>query len=114
VIGKVTREDHSQIMNTMIRFYSGARDAAQKQAMAFELSPFDHKLLKFGQLFRERFMKIEVAQPLEDALDLCWQTLSECFESHELLMKKSLVEKYFGKQSAVVATAGTDGTIGSE
>jgi V/A-type H+-transporting ATPase subunit B len=99
VIGKVTREDHSQIMNTMIRFYSGARDAEQKQAMAFDLSPFDRKLLKFGTLFRERFMKLEVAQPLEDALDFCWQTLSECFEPHELLMKQSLVDKYF-KQAA--------------
>ena len=94
----------------MIRFYSGARDAAQKQAMAFELSPFDDKLLKFGRLFRERFMKIEVAQSLEDALDLCWQTLSECFESHELLMKKSLVEKYFGKRAVVAVTDGTTGT----
>ena len=99
VIGKVTREDHSQIMNTMIRFYSGARDAEQKQAMAFDLSPFDRKLLKFGTLFRERFMKLEVAQPLEEALDFCWQTLSECFEPHELLMKQSLVDKYF-KQAA--------------
>jgi len=99
VIGKVTREDHSQIMNAMIRFYSGARDAEQKQAMAFELSPFDEKLLKFGRLFRERFMKIEVAQPLEEALDLCWRTLSECFEPHELLMKQSLVDKYFPRRS---------------
>jgi len=32
---------------------------------------------------------------LEDALDLCWQTLAECFEPHELLMKQSLVDKYF-------------------
>jgi V/A-type H+-transporting ATPase subunit B len=30
VIGKVTREDHNQIMNTMIRFYSQAKDAHQK------------------------------------------------------------------------------------
>ena len=29
VIGKVTREDHGQIMNTMIRFYSESREAAQ-------------------------------------------------------------------------------------
>jgi V/A-type H+-transporting ATPase subunit B len=98
VIGKATREDHSQIMNTMIRFYSGARDAEQKQTMAFELSPFDQKLLKFGRLFRERFMKIEVSQPLEEALDLCWHTLAECFEPHELLMKQSLVEKYFPQE----------------
>jgi V/A-type H+-transporting ATPase subunit B len=30
VIGKVTREHHNQIMNTMIRFYSQAKDAHQK------------------------------------------------------------------------------------
>ena len=105
VVGKVTREDHSQIMNTMIRFYSEARDAEQKQAMAFELSPFDHKLLKFGKLFRDRFMKIEVSLPLEDALNLCWQTLAECFEPHELLMKESLVEKYFSRDSISVKSA---------
>jgi V/A-type H+/Na+-transporting ATPase subunit B len=95
VIGKVTREDHSQIMNTMIRFYSGARDAEQKQAMAFELTPFDEKLLKFGGLFQERFMEIQVSMPLEAALDLCWRTLAECFDADELLMKQSLIDKYF-------------------
>ena len=95
VIGKRTREDHGQIMTTMIRFYSGARDAQQKEAMAFELSEYDHRLLKFGRLFQKRFMDIDVAMPLEKALDLCWQTLAECFEPQELLMKQELVEKYF-------------------
>ena len=52
-------------MNTMIRFYSGAKDAEKKQAMAFELSDFDLKLLKFGELFRERFMSFDVSLPLE-------------------------------------------------
>jgi V/A-type H+-transporting ATPase subunit B len=95
VIGKVTREDHSQIMNTMIRFYSGANEAEQKKAMAFELSPFDQKLLKFGHLFRTRFMDINVSLCLEDALDLSWQTLAECFDENELLMKQALIDKYF-------------------
>ncbi|MEN8261245.1 MAG: hypothetical protein ABFS02_11780 [Pseudomonadota bacterium] len=95
VIGKITREDHAQIMNTMIRFYAGAREAEQKQAMAFELSSFDQKLLKFGRLFKDRFMAIGVSLPLEKALDLCWQTLGECFDRNELLMKTSLIEKYF-------------------
>jgi V/A-type H+-transporting ATPase subunit B len=98
VIGKETREDHSQIMNTMIRFYSGAQDAEQKQAMAFELSDYDQKLLKFGKLFQERFMDINVSLPLEEALDLGWQTLAECFEPKELLMKRALIDKYFPKQ----------------
>lgn len=95
VIGKVTREDHGQIMNTMVRFYSGARDAEQKQAMAFDLSEFDHQLLKFGGLFRQRFMDINVSMPLEEALDLAWATLAECFEPEQLLMKQALVDRYF-------------------
>ncbi|MEO0432392.1 MAG: V-type ATP synthase subunit B [Cyanobacteria bacterium J06656_5] len=98
VIGKVTREDHSQIMNTMVRFYSNAKDAEQKQAMAFELSDLDHKLLKFGELFKQRFMDINVSIPLEQALDLGWKTLAECFEPQELLMKQALIDKYFPKE----------------
>ncbi len=101
VIGSVTREDHSQVMNTMIRFYSGARDAEKKQQMAFDLSPLDHKLLKFGELFSRRFMDIDVALPLNDALDLCWQTMAECFEPRELLMRDKLIEKYFPEIASV-------------
>ncbi|WP_026374899.1 V-type ATP synthase subunit B [Aestuariibacter salexigens] len=95
VIGKVTREDHSQIMNTMVRFYAGAQEASKKQAMAFELSDFDKQQLKFGELFKQRFMNIEVSMPLEQALDLAWQTLAECFSQEQLLMKQSLIDKYF-------------------
>ena len=98
VIGKVTREDHSQIMNTMIRFYAEAKDAEQKQAMAFELSDHDFKLLKFGELFEKRFMDINVSLPLEQALDLAWKTLSECFKPQELLMKQALIDKYFPEE----------------
>ncbi len=95
VIGSETREDHSQIMNTMIRFYSGATEAEQKLAMAFDLSKFDEKLLKFGQLFRARFMRLDVSIELEAALDLCWQTLAACFTKNELLMKQALIDKYY-------------------
>tara|TARA_R110002072_G_scaffold284006_1_gene447805 strand:- start:24261 stop:25580 length:1320 start_codon:yes stop_codon:yes gene_type:complete len=97
VIGKVTREDHAAVMNTMIRLFSGAKQAEQKQQMAFELSAMDHKLLKFGELFAERFMRIDVAVPLNEALDLGWQTMAECFEVEELLIKEDLIEKYFPK-----------------
>lgn len=100
VIGKVTRDDHNQIMNTTIRLYAGARDAQQKQAMAFELSDFDRKLIRFGDLFRQRFMDINVDLALEAALDLAWQTLAECFEPQELLMKQELIDKYFPQKAA--------------
>ncbi|MEM9782576.1 MAG: V-type ATP synthase subunit B [Pseudomonadota bacterium] len=103
VIGKETREDHGAVMNTMVRLYSEARDAQQKQAMAFDLSDYDEQLLKFGALFRERFMGIEVSMPLEEALDLGWRTMAECFAAEQLLMKQELVDKYFPS----TATAGS-------
>jgi V/A-type H+-transporting ATPase subunit B len=119
VIGKVTREDHGQIMNTMVRFYAGGRDAQQKQAMAFELSDYDHQLLKFSKLFRQRFMDINVSLPLEQALDLGWKTLAECFQPEQLLMKQELIDKYYPKDAVmkVARTAqetGADGQIATQ
>ncbi len=119
VIGKVTREDHGQIMNTMVRFYAGGRDAQQKQAMAFELSDYDLQLLKFSKLFRERFMDINVSLPLERALDLCWQTLAECFKPEQLLMKQELIDKFFPKSHKTglddnAQEAGTNGAAAAQ
>ena len=99
VIGKVTREDHNQIMTTMIRFYASSQEAVQKQAMAFELSEFDQKLIKYGERFRRQIMDINVSMPLEQALDLCWEILADCFEPEELLMKQALVDKYFPRRA---------------
>ncbi|MGQ7241936.1 V-type ATP synthase subunit B [Salinicola sp. V024] len=95
VIGKQTREDHGQIMNTMIRYYAEGVEAEQKQAMAFELSPFDHKLLRFADAFRQRFMRLDVRQPLEEALDACWALLAECFTHDEVVIKQSLKDTYW-------------------
>ncbi|MGI2026173.1 V-type ATP synthase subunit B [Endozoicomonas acroporae] len=95
VQGKETREDHPAIMNTMIRFYSDSVNAAQKQAMAFELSSYDLKTIKFGKLFKRRFMSLDAAMSLEEALDKCWETMAECFGPEETLMKQSLLEKYW-------------------
>ena len=82
-------------MNAMIRFYSSAVEAHKKQQMAFELSELDLKLIKFGELFRRRFMESDVSMPFREALDQCWATLAECFAPEELLMKEELINKYF-------------------
>src|SRR5215470_7947988 len=103
VIGKVTREDHSQLMNTLIRLYSGGKDAQQKQAMAFDLSDYDRKLIRFADLFTARFMDLNVSLPLDQALNLGWQTLAECFEPQELLMKQALVDKYYPHKGPPIA-----------
>ncbi len=94
VIGKETREDHGAVANEMIRFYSEAKDAEQKQSMAFELSDYDERLIKFGGLFKQRFMELNSIMPLEDALDLCWKTMFQCFKRGELLIKEDILKKY--------------------
>lgn len=100
VIGKQTREDHAQVMNTMIRLYSGAVEAEQKQAMAFDLSDYDQQLLKFGKAFRQQFMRLDVSLPLEAALDEGWALMAECFEPDQLLMKTELIDKYYPSRHA--------------
>ncbi|TQV70201.1 V-type ATP synthase subunit B [Exilibacterium tricleocarpae] len=95
VIGSETREDHGQIMNTMIRYYAEGVDAERKQAMAFDLSDFDKKLLHFAEQFRRRFMALDVAMPLEQALDGCWKLLAECFDPAEVVIKQELKDKYW-------------------
>lgn len=94
VIGISTREDHGPASSAMIRLYALALEAERKRAMAFELSDRDRRLLKFGTLFRERFMSLDVDCGLEQALDRGWQTLSECFAPAEIPVKRALLEKY--------------------
>jgi V/A-type H+-transporting ATPase subunit B len=109
VVGTVTREDHPQVMNTMIRLFAGAGEAERKQSMAFELTAHDRKLLRFGALFRSRLMDIGISMPLNQALDCCWETMAECFEPQELLMKQALIDKYYPRREQPGEQAGESG-----
>lgn len=98
VIGKVTREDHGDLANAQIRLYADSKKAKERQSMGFKLSKWDEKLLNYGVLFEEHMMNLEVNYTLEEALALGWKTLSECFNSHEVGIKQTLVDKYWPKR----------------
>jgi len=98
IIGKVTREDHGDVANAQIRLYADSKKARERESMGFKLSRWDEKLLNFSLLFEERMMNLQVNYTLEEALDLGWKTLSECFEKHEVGIKESLLEKYWPKK----------------
>ena len=98
VIGKVTREDHGDIANAMIRLYADSKKARERQGMGFRLSRWDEKLLRYSFLFEQRMMNLQVNLPLEQALDLGWQTLAECFDLEEVGIKKSVSDKYWPKE----------------
>lgn len=98
VIGKVTREDHGDLANTMIRLYADSKKAKERQSMGFKLSKWDEKLLTYSSLFEKKLMNLNVSISLEDALNLGWQILSECFEPEEVGIKNEFIDKYWPKK----------------
>jgi len=90
-----TRADHRSIMDGMIKLFAAYRDTLEKKSMGFQMSAWDKKLLKFGELFEQRMMDLSVNVPLEKALDQCWETLAECFEPRETGLRSDLIQKYW-------------------
>jgi len=90
-----TRKDHRVIMDRMIQLFSDYRETLEKQAMGFHMSEWDKKLLKYGKAFEEKMMNLSVDIPLEKALDLGWQILSENFEPAETGIKTELVKEFW-------------------
>jgi V/A-type H+-transporting ATPase subunit B len=101
VIGKVTRDDHGDIANNMIRLYADSKKARERQSMGFKLSRWDEKLLNYSHLFEDRMMNLEVNYTLEEALDLGWKTLAECFDREEVGIKQSIIDKYWPQEAKV-------------
>ncbi len=97
VIGKVTRKDHGPVMNAMIRLFARALESKKKISMGFEKTETDEKFLRYADLFQERFMSLKVDIGLDDALDLGWKTMAECFNPNEVGIKKDIIDKHWPK-----------------
>jgi V/A-type H+-transporting ATPase subunit B len=95
LVNAKTREDHRSIMDAMIKLFAAYRDTLEKKSMGFQMSAWDRKLLKYGELFEQRIMDLSVNIPLEKALDLCWETLAECFEPRETGLRSDLIQKFW-------------------
>ena len=95
VIGKVTREDHGELANAMIRLYAESKKARERHAMGFRLSRWDEKLLHFAKLFEKELMDLNVNCSLEQALDIGWKILGICFAKEEVGIKQSILEKFW-------------------
>jgi V/A-type H+/Na+-transporting ATPase subunit B len=93
-----TREDHRVIMDTMIQLYANYKETTEKQSMGFRMSEWDEKLLKYGERFEKEMMSLEVNIPLEEALNLGWQILANCFEEVETGISSKLIDKFWPKK----------------
>ena len=96
-----TRDDHRALMDCMIRLYSSYKESQEKRSMGFMMSEWDDKLLKYGELFESKLMYLSVNIPLEEALDLGWKILADCFEPNETGLKTSLLQEHWPKQDAL-------------
>lgn len=96
-----TRDDHRALMDCMIRLYSSYKESQEKRSMGFMMSEWDDKLLKYGELFERKLMDLSVNISLEEALDLGWKILADCFEPNETGLKTSLLQEHWPKQDAL-------------
>ena len=85
-------------MNTMIQLYAGFKETLEKQSMGFRMSGWDQKLLKYGERFENELMDLSVNIPLEQALDLGWEIMADCFEPAETGIPTDLIEKFWPKK----------------
>ena len=92
-----TRSDHRALMDCMIKLYSAYKESLEKKSMGFLMTEWDDKLLRYGQLFEEKLMDLRVNISLEEALDLGWKILAECFEPNETGLKTNLIRERWPK-----------------
>ena len=93
-----TRKDHRALMDAMIRLYSSYKDTLEKKSMGFLMPKWDEKLLKYGEMFENQMMDLSVNISLEQALDLGWKILSDCFDKDETGIKSELIEEFWPAQ----------------
>jgi V/A-type H+-transporting ATPase subunit B len=90
-VNKDTRDDHRALMDGMIKLYASYKESLEKKSMGFQMTDWDEKLLKYGELFESKMMDLSVNIPLEEALDLGWEILAECFDQNETGLKSDLI-----------------------
>jgi V/A-type H+-transporting ATPase subunit B len=94
-VNKSTREDHRTVMDAMIKLYAQYKETVEKQSMGFRMSAWDLKLLKYGAAFEKGLMDLSVNIPLEEALDLGWKILADCFDKGEVGIPTKLSDKFW-------------------
>ena len=95
VIGKQTREDHNQVMNTAVRLYADASNAKTKLENGFDLSDYDNRCLEFAKDYSNNLLAIDVNISIDEMLDTAWTLFGKYFTQAETGIKAELIEKYW-------------------
>ena len=95
VIGKQTREDHSQVMNAAIRLYADAANAKTKQENGFDLSEYDERTLNFAEQYAKKLLAVDVNMAVDRMLDTAWNLFSRYFKKEEIGIKQKFLDKHW-------------------
>jgi V/A-type H+/Na+-transporting ATPase subunit B len=98
VIGKKTREDHPQVMNTAVRLYADAANAKTKLENGFDLTDYDERTLSFAREYSEKLLAIDVNIDVLSMLKTGWDLFGKHFSPTEIGIRQELVDKYWPKQ----------------
>ncbi|HOG25673.1 MAG TPA: V-type ATP synthase subunit B [Bacteroidales bacterium] len=99
VIGKQTREDHNQVMNTAIRLYADAADAKTKLENGFDLSDYDLRALEFAKEYSLKLLSIDVNINVTQMLECAWELFAKYFSKEEVSIREDLIIKYWPEQA---------------
>ncbi len=97
VIGKKTREDHPQVMNTAVRLFADAANAKTKLENGFDLTDYDQRSLDYAKDYSRKLLAIDVNIDIDEMLDTGWNLFQKYFKLEELGIKQELTDKYWKK-----------------
>lgn len=97
VIGKKTRADHPQVMNTAVRLYADAASAKTKLENGFDLSDYDERVLQFAKEYSEHILAIDVNVTTDAMLDMTWDLFQKHFNKAEVGIKDEFMNLYWKK-----------------
>jgi len=95
VIGKKTREDHPQVMNTAVRLFADAANAKTKLENGFDLTDYDQRSLDFAKDYSNKLLAIDVNIEINEMLDTGWELFRKHFKLEEVGIKQELTDKYW-------------------
>ncbi len=95
VIGKKTRGDHPQVMNTAVRLYADAANARTKLENGFDLTEYDRRTLDFAKEYSRELLAIDINVEIDKMLDTGWRLFGKYFSKDEVSIKKELMDKYW-------------------
>jgi V/A-type H+-transporting ATPase subunit B len=95
VIGKKTRSDHPQVMNTAVRLYADAASARTKLDNGFDLTEYDRRTLDFAKEYSKELLAIDINIEIDKMLDTGWQLFGKYFSKDEVGIKQEFMDKHW-------------------